>query len=181
MTAAALTPAMRRFVDYFGALGPRWGLPAEACRVHAYLYLVTGPVAEDDLATALDLNAKDVAVALGFLVEYRMVDGGEGAGWHSSGDPWDMLMTGLEQRRQRELPEALSTLRDCHRTALTEQSNGRAVVGQMAKMLALAEDLAAIDAGARRLSPAMLRGLVGIGGRAARTMDRVLGTRRGRR
>jgi hypothetical protein len=37
--------ATHRFVDYFGELGPLWGLPSDACRVHAYLYLVARPAA----------------------------------------------------------------------------------------------------------------------------------------
>ena len=176
----SLPTAMQRFVDYFGALGPRWGLPAAACRVHAYLYLVARPVPEGDIAAALELDGAELEEALGFLADYRMAEGSRGAAWHSSGDPWDMLLSGLEQRRRRELPEALSTLRDCHREALAAHDGGRAVAGQMAKMLALAEDLAAIDAGARHLSPQLLRGMVGLGGRAARTVDRIFGARRGR-
>jgi hypothetical protein len=50
----------------------------------------------------------------------------------------------------------------------------------MAKMRDLAEDLAAIEAQARHLSPRVLRGLVGVTGRAARAVDRAFGTRRGR-
>jgi DNA-binding transcriptional regulator GbsR (MarR family) len=176
----SLPTAMQRFVDYFGDLGPRWGLPAVACRVHAYLYLVAHPLPEGDIAAALELDGAELEEALSFLADYHMAAGTKGTAWHSSGDPWDMLLSGLEQRRRRELPEALTTLRDCHRDALAERNGGRAVAGQMAKMLALAEDLAAIDAGARHLSPRVLRGLVGIGGRAARSIDRVLGTRRGR-
>lgn len=176
----SLPTAMQRFVDYFGDLGPRWGLPAEACRVHAYLYLVARPVAEGDIAAVLNLDGAELEAALGFLADYRMAEGVDGECWHSSGDPWDMLLSGLEQRRQRELPLALDTLRDCHREALAERNGGRAIAGQMAKMLALAEDLAAVDAGARHMSPRVLRGLVGIGGRAARSIDRVLGARRGR-
>ena len=176
----SLPTAMQRFVDYFGDLGPRWGLPAAACRVHAYLYLVARPVPAGDIAAALELDGAELEEALSFLADYHMAAGTKGTAWHSSGDPWDMLLSGLEQRRRRELPEALRTLRDCHRDALAERNGGRAVAGQMAKMLALAEDLAAIDAGARHLSPRALRGLVGFGGRAARSIDRVLGTRRGR-
>jgi DNA-binding transcriptional regulator GbsR (MarR family) len=177
---APLSAAMQRFVDYFAELGPRWGLPAEACRVHAYLYLVAMPVAEDEMASVLALDAAAVAEALRFLVAYRMVDGAEDARWRSSGDPWDMLLSGLEQRRQRELPLALATLRDCHREALAERTPGRAVAVQMGKMLALAEDLAAIDAQAQRLSPRLLRGLVGISGRAARFADRAFRTGKGK-
>lgn len=180
MTGEATSPAVARFVDYFGALGQRWGLPAEACRVHAYLYLVARPVPESDLAAALRLDAAAFRDALAFLIEYRMVDRQAPASWRTDGDPWDMLLRGLEQRRQRELPAALSTLRDCHREALAEKAAGRSVAGQIGKVLELVEDLAALDAQAQRLSPRLLRGLVGISGRAARLADRAFRTGRGK-
>lgn len=180
MTAAPLAPAGQRFVDYFGELGPRWGLPAGACRVHAYLYLVDRAVPEADLAATLGLTAADLKDALDFLADYRMAAQRDAGAWHGSGDPWEMLLSGLEQRRRRELPLALDTLRSCHREALAERNGSRASAGQIGKMLALAEDLAAIEAGARHLSPQALRGLVGLGGCAARTIDRVFGTRRGK-
>jgi len=39
---------------------------------------------------------------------------------------------------------------------------------QIARLLDLVEDIAAIDAQARRLSPATLRGLLGVGARISR-------------
>jgi len=45
-------------------------------------------------------------------------------------------------------------------------------------VLDLAEDLASIDAQARRLSPRFMRQMVGLSGRAARFMDRAFGGRR---
>lgn len=180
MKADTRSSAVRRFVDYFSDLGPRWGLPAEACRVHAYLYLCAKPVPEKDIATALALETEQLTKALAFLVDYRIVDSLGSKSWRTSGDPWDMLLRGLEQRRRRELPSALSTLRECRCEALAEPAAGQSVAGQIGKMLELVEDLAAIDTQAKRLSPQTLRGLVGISGRAARFIDRAFGTKRGR-
>jgi hypothetical protein len=52
-----------------------------------------------------------------------------------------------------------------------------AVAGQIGKLLALAEDLTAIDTQMSRLSPRALRQVVGLGGRAARFIDRAFGGR----
>ena len=180
MTADGPAPAVQHFVDYFGELGPRWGLPADACRVHAYLYLVAAPVTEARIRTTLLLDAEQLTAALAFLIDYRMAERLGVARWRTSGDPWDMLLRGLEQRRRRELPAALSTLRDCHREALADGSGGRSTAAQIGKMLSLVEDLAAIDTQARRLSPRVLKGLVGVSGRAARFMDRAFGARGGK-
>ena len=179
MTAASLTPAMRRFVDFFGGLGPRWGLQADPCRVHAYLYLVARPTAEADIAGALGVDGEAVAAALAYLDRWRMVGRAGSALWQVCGDPWDMLMSGLEERRRDEIDPALSTLRDCRAEALRDRDPG--VGRRISAVLDLVEDLAAIDTQARRLSPRFMRQVVGLSGRAARFMDRAFGGRRGGR
>jgi DNA-binding transcriptional regulator GbsR (MarR family) len=171
--------AMRRLIDFLGELGPRWGLPAAACRVHGYLYLVARPVTATELGRALELDEPALGDALAWLADYRLVERDHAAAWRTDSDPWELMMRALEQRRQREIAPALDLLRDCQRAALAESGRDRAVASQIGKLLALAEDLAAIDTQARRLSPRALRQMIGIGGRAARFMERTFG-RRGR-
>lgn len=178
MTAGLPTAAMRRFVDYFGELGPRWGLPAEACRVHAYLYLIARPSPEGDIADALALEHASVAEALAFLVDYQLVDRVAPASWQTSGDPWDMLLRGLEQRRRRELPPALATMRACQDEAMADGTTEPAVARQIGRMMTLMEQLAALESRAQHLSPRLFRGVLGASGRAARFVDRAFGSRR---
>ena len=84
MTADGPAPAVQHFVDYFGELGPRWGLPADACRVHAYLYVVAAPVTEARVRTALSLDAEQLTAALAFLIDYRMAEQLGAARWRTS-------------------------------------------------------------------------------------------------
>jgi len=177
VTATAMPRAMRRLIDFFGELGPRWGLPAAACRVHGYLYLVARPVTATELGSSLELDDSALGDALAWLADYRLVERDHAAAWRTDSDPWELMMRALEQRRQREIAPALDLLRDCQRAALGESGRDRAVGSQIGKLLALAEDLAAIDTQARRLSPRALRQMIGIGGRAARFMDRTFGRR----
>jgi DNA-binding transcriptional regulator GbsR (MarR family) len=174
-----VTPAIRNFIEFFGALGPRWGLDANGCRVHAYLYLMSRGIAEAEMAEALGLAKTDVANALAYLHGYRMVERAGPSLWQTGSDPWNMLLSGLEERRRREIGPALAVLRDCQARALADGDTDRAVGMRIGKLLALVEDLAAIDAQARRLSPQLLRGIVGVSGRAARFIDRAFGTKKG--
>jgi DNA-binding transcriptional regulator GbsR (MarR family) len=174
-----VTPATQRFVDYFGELGPRWGLQREACRVHALLYLLGRASSEAEIGSALGLEAAACAEALAYLEVYRMVERATDGLWRTGGDPWDMLVSGLEERRRREIGPALATLRACRQAALDDTANDRAVSLRIGKLLALVEDLAALDNQTRRLPPQLLRGLVGLSGRAARLFDRALGGKRG--
>jgi len=171
--------AQRRFADYFGELGPRWGLPADACRVHAYLYVSAGARPEADIAATLSLGQAALAEALAYLTDYEMVARAGASRWQTSDDPWAMLVGGLEQRRRRELPLALATLKACHREALAEETADPAPAGRIAKVLSLVEDLAALDTQARRLPPRLLRAFIGVSGRAARILNRGFGANHG--
>lgn len=178
MSASGLTPAMRSFVDFFGEVGPRWGLPADACRVHAYLYMQARPCPEASIAAALPLDEASLRSALDFLADYQMVTTSSGQ-WRTSADPWEAMFGGLEARRRREMPQALSVLRDCRTQAQSDGATSRLAGFQIARMLELAEDLVAIDRQAQRLSPQTLRGLLTMSGRAVKMLDRFLGPRRG--
>jgi hypothetical protein len=71
---------------------------------------------------------------------------------------------------------ALDLLRACQADLQKDTGAGRIANNQIAKLIALAEDLAAIDVQARRLSPGTLRRLVGFGGRVGRLLGRTPGT-----
>jgi len=179
MSAAPASPAMRRLIDFLGELGPRWGLPPGACRAHGYLYLVARPATEGDVAAAVKLADGDLADALKWLVDYGLIERTSAGAWRTESDPWELMMRALEERRRREIAPALDLLRECRRAALTEEGRDRVVALQIGKLLELAEDVAAIDMQARRLSPRALRQMIGIGGRAARFIDRTFGRRDG--
>jgi DNA-binding transcriptional regulator GbsR (MarR family) len=175
VTRSRLPPPMRRFIDYLGELGPRWGLPSGPCRVHGYLYAIARPATEADLRGALDLKGPELAEALTWLTDFRLVTRADGA-WRTDTDPWELLLRALEERRRREIDPALDLLRDCQREMTADGAGGKTASAQIAKLIALVEDLAAIDMQARRLSPQTLRRLVGLGGRVGRLINRTLRT-----
>ena len=174
MTAAPR--ALDRVVEFLGELGPRWGLPAEACRVHGHIFLLAKPVTETELREALELSDTALRQALDWLVDYGLVERVRGDAWRTESDPWELMVRALEERQRRELGPALNLLRDCQREALAERGQ-RTVATQVGKLLQLAEDIAAINAQAQRLSPWALRQMIGLGGLAARLVDRTLGRR----
>jgi DNA-binding transcriptional regulator GbsR (MarR family) len=170
-----MTGAVDRLIAFLGDLGPRWGLPAEPCCVHGYLYLHARPVSEQEICTALNLDRSAVESALAWLCDYRLVEGTSGGEWRTDSDPWELMVRALDQRRQREAGPALDILRACRSEAAADRDHDPVIYRQIHKLLALAEDLSALDQHARRLSPKTLRQMVGIGGRAARFLDRTFG------
>jgi DNA-binding transcriptional regulator GbsR (MarR family) len=172
MSGTPRSPALDRVTDYLAELGARWGLPAEACRVHGYLYLVARPVAETELGEAVNLGKTALADALAWLADYRLVERARGGAWRTGTDPWDLMMSALQERQRREIGPALDVLRESRHDALAEAGASRTVASQIGKLLRLVEDIAAINKHAERLPSAAVRQMVGLGGMAARFLDR---------
>ncbi len=175
MTVTKTSPAMKRVVDFLGDVGSRWGLPAEACRLHGYLYLIAKPLGEAELRTELSLGEEAFGEALAWLADYRLIERAHSNAWRSDSDPWDLMMRALEERQRREVGPALDLLRDCRHAALAEGMHQRKVAFQIDKLLGLLEDLAAIGRQSQRLSPSTIRRMMGLGGLAARVLDRTFG------
>jgi len=180
MSGTPQSPALERVIAYLAELGTRWGLPAEACRVHGYLYLVARPIAETELREALKLSETALTHVLAWLADYRLVERARGGAWRTGTDPWDLMMRALQERQRREVGPALDLLRDCRRAAQAEAGPSRTVAGQIGKLERLVEDIAAINRQAERLPPAAVRQMVGLGGMAARLLDRTFLNRRER-
>ncbi|MDA0239357.1 MAG: hypothetical protein O3A84_04930 [Proteobacteria bacterium] len=178
MTSDSLSPAIKRFIDYFGNLGPRWGLSADACRIHALVYVLNRPVSNKEISESLGLNKHTLRDAIDYLIDYKMIFECSPSIWTTSGDPWEMLMVGLEERRKRELPLALETLQQCQEEARSDDGTEQTSADQIGKMLNLVGGLGAIDAQFRRLPPRLVRGLVDVSSKAARMFGGVPANRR---
>ena len=175
MNRNRLPRPMRRFIDYLGELGPRWGLPSNPCRVHGYLYVIARPATEDELRGAAGLEGSELAEALAWLAEHRLVTNADGS-WRTDSDPWVLLLRALEERRRREIDPALDLLRACQREMGTASATDKTASIQIGKLITLVEDLADINMQARRLSPHTLRRIISVGGRVGRLIDRTLRT-----
>jgi len=169
-----LTPAALTIVNWLGAVGPRWGLPGPACRIHALLYLAARPIQAASIAQLLNLGDDELSEGLAWLVAEALAEEAP-AGWRADVDPWELMLKSLDRRRAREIAEARAVIEEWNRDHRDEHP---AVVQQANRLFALVEDIGALDTGARALSPTTIRRLVGLGGRAARLLDRANGRRR---
>jgi DNA-binding transcriptional regulator GbsR (MarR family) len=164
-----------RIVTWLGEIGPRWGLPEVACRVHAVLYLTAKPIPADAFPDLLGLDFRQTADAFDWLEAHGLVEASP-SGWRTGVDPWALMMQTLEKRRTEELEQARTVINHWRR----EPEHGDPLVSRQAeRLIDLVEDIAAIDAGTRGLSSATTRRLIGLGGRAARLFGN--GGARGRR
>jgi len=169
MSGSPLSPGSIAIIDWLGTLGPRWGLPGEACRVHGLLFLIARPLSASEIVVALAMDELAVQEALTWLSEDRLAVQGP-AGWSTQADPWMLVMQALEVRREREMATAQSVHEAWERS---RQGEDPIVERQARRLFDLVKDVASIEAGARRLSPGTMRTLIGIGGRAARLAGRL--------
>lgn len=160
------TDAAGAFAEVFASLGAAWGLPEAACRLHAFAFVHGRPISPADLADGAGLTPTEAGEALGFLEEYELA-------WRDArglvrvhDDPWDALLKGLDQRRARDLPDVRAALVDAKRGA----APGTVEARQIGKLVALIDDLTAVHAQAFRLPSSVLRGALGVSGRAARLL-----------
>ncbi|NOT42573.1 MAG: hypothetical protein HOP13_19020 [Alphaproteobacteria bacterium] len=169
--AATPSAAMRQFVDYFAELGPRWGLSAATARVHAFLYLADGPTVADVVARALAMSDDEITAALSDLAQWKMAEQTAG-GWFVGDDPWELLVTGLEERRKREMPEALAIMQSCVAQAEKDGATPSQAKAKMADMLSLIRDLEAIHPSRQMLSSRAMRQIISLGASASRFFKR---------
>ncbi|GEM_PF-1130101 len=169
--AGSPTAAMLQFADYFAELGPRWGLRSATARVHAFLYLADGPTTADVVARALQMSDEDVGAALTDLTDWKMAER-TAAGWVVGDDPWELLVTGLEERRKREMPEALALMKACVAQAESDGATPGQAKDKMADMLSLIRDLEAIHPSRQILSSRAMRQIISFGASASRLFKR---------
>ncbi len=172
-SAVDVTEPMRRFIDYFGELGPRWGIRAETSMAHALLYLAERPLDRDAVAAGVGIPKPRATAALRDLCGWEMATKGQDGRWRVGGQPWDLLFKALEARRRQEIAPALETLRACSADALADAETTTGVWQRIDGVRVLVEDLAAIDAHAQRLPRTLIPRLVRATGTASRLARRM--------
>lgn len=170
--AARSAQATGRLLDWLADVGPRWGVPAEACRVHGFLYLGGRAASPDEIARAAGLAPAEVESGLAWLEQHRVVSCDASGRWTTGSDPWEIVVAALSVRREQEMRPARAVLDQSHADAVGDP----ALALRIARLRDLVDDIAAIDAQAQRLSPATLRRLLGAGGTAARLFGRAFGS-----
>jgi DNA-binding transcriptional regulator GbsR (MarR family) len=168
-----LTAPVKEFISYFSELGPRWGLNADTCLVHALLYLSGSSLTKEEIKAACDLTDREANAAVTDLLQWKVASETERGIRINGGEPVDLMFSALEERGRREIQQALELLRSCESKALKDDEIPDVAAKKISAMLKLVEDLAALDSQSRRITSRPFSRLVGFGGRTARLVNRV--------
>ena len=110
-----LTDAMRQFILHWGEMGTRWGVNRTVAQVHALLYLSPEPLTAEDIADTLSVARSNVSTSLKELQNWNLVQIDNRIGdrrdyFHTSSDVWQLFLTIVEQRVEREILPTVTML-----------------------------------------------------------------------
>ncbi|MBR9829798.1 MAG: MarR family transcriptional regulator [Oceanospirillales bacterium] len=113
-----LSPTMQTFILHWGEMGSRWGVNRTVAQIHALLYLVGEPLTAEKITDTLGVARSNVSTSLRELQSWGLVQVSQKLGdrrdyFASQQEVWDIFMTIMEGRKQRELDPTLTTLRNC--------------------------------------------------------------------
>jgi DNA-binding transcriptional regulator GbsR (MarR family) len=168
---------MQRYVLHWGEMGTRWGVNRSVAQIHALLYLAGQPMPAEEIADTLDLARSNVSTSLRELQGWRLVQlthvlGDRRDHFEAKRDVWDMLMTIVEERKQREIDPTIETLRGCVAEAEKDAQTPAEVKERIGAMLTFIETLDQWYAEVRTIPRPTLVKLMRLGARVARFVTR---------
>jgi DNA-binding transcriptional regulator GbsR (MarR family) len=163
-----LSGATREFVLHWGEMGTRWGVNRTVAQVHALLYLSSEPLTAEEIAETLSVARSNVSNSLKELQNWNLAHVAHRMGdrrdfFQTSHDVWELFMTVIEQRVEREIEPTLAVL---HRCAAEAQAGRAAQPETAARIRSLTEFLQEMHdwySEMKKLPPATLRSLLRTG------------------
>ncbi len=168
-----LTPVIERYVLHWGEMGTRWGVNRSVAQIHALLFLAGRPMTAEEIAETLDLARSNVSTSLRELQGWHLVTlthvfGDRRDHFEAKRDSWDMLLTIVEERKQREIDPTIETLRQCVADAERDRETPQEVKQRIEQMLTFVQTLTRWYEDVRRIPKPTLVKLMNLGAKVAR-------------
>jgi DNA-binding transcriptional regulator GbsR (MarR family) len=161
-----LTKAGRKFILHWGEMGSRWGVNRTVAQVHALLYLSAEHLTAEDIAEALSVARSNVSTSLRELQNWHLVQATHQLGdrrefFSTSHDVWQLFLTVVQQRVEREIEPTITALGRLATEARAEKQPE--VAARIAGMHAFLEEMHGWYQQMTKLSPNTLHSLVNLG------------------
>jgi len=162
----ALSNAGREFILHWGEMGSRWGVNRTVAQVHALLYLSAEPLTAENIAEALSVARSNVSTCLRELQNWELVQASHQMGdrrefFSTSHDVWQLFLTVVRQRVEREIEPTIAAL-----DRLATEAHGEKqpeVTARIAGMHAFLQEMHGWYQQMTKLPPNTLRSLVKVG------------------
>jgi DNA-binding transcriptional regulator GbsR (MarR family) len=161
-----LSKAAREFILHWGEMGSRWGVNRTVAQVHALLYLSVEPLTAEDIAETLSVARSNVSTSLRELQNWQLVHATHQMGdrrdfFTTSHDVWQLFLTVLQQRVEREIEPTIAALDRLEAEARAEKQPE--VTTRIGAMHAFLQEVHGWYQQMSKLPPSTLRSLVNIG------------------
>jgi len=161
-----LTKAARAFILHWGEMGTRWGVNRTVAQVHALLYLSGEPLTAEDIAETLSVARSNVSTSLRELQNWQLVQAAHQMGdrrdfFSTSHDVWQVFLTVVQQRVEREIEPTIAALARLAAEARGEKQPE--ITARIAGMHALLQELHGWYQQMTKLPSPTLRSLVKLG------------------
>ncbi len=175
----ALSDSTREFILHWGEMGARWGVNRSVAQVHALLYLSPDPLTAETISEQLSVARSNVSTSLRELQNWNLVQVSHQMGdrrdfFSTSHDIWQLFLTVIEQRVEREIEPTIAALgklaasrpasRDARgRTAAERVAAERIVTERIKAMHDFLQEMHNWYRQMSKLPAGTLRNLIGIG------------------
>jgi DNA-binding transcriptional regulator GbsR (MarR family) len=172
-----LTDSTKQFILHWGEMGTRWGVNRTVAQVHALLYLSPEAMTAEEIAETLSVARSNVSTSLKELQNWNLVQVESRMGdrrdyFQTAADVWTLFLTVIEQRVDREIVPTLTMLRRCAAEAQAERPAQPVVRARIVAMQSFLEEIYGWYNQIRKLPPASLRSLIGIGSGITRLLPK---------
>jgi DNA-binding transcriptional regulator GbsR (MarR family) len=161
-----LSKSAGEFILHWGEMGSRWGVNRTVAQVHALLYLSPEPLTAEDIAETLSVARSNVSTSLHELQNWQLVKATHLMGdrrdfFSASSDVWQLFLTVLQQRVEREIEPTIAALGRIAMEARAEKQPE--VTARITNMHDFLQEMSGWYQQMTKLPPSTLRSLIGLG------------------
>jgi DNA-binding transcriptional regulator GbsR (MarR family) len=147
-------------------MGSRWGVNRTVAQVHALLYLSAEPLTAEDIADTLSVARSNVSTSLRELQNWQLVQATHQMGdrrdfFSTSQDVWQLFLTVVQQRVEREIEPTIAALGRLAAEARAEKQPE--ITERIAGMHSFLQEMHGWYQQMIKLPPGTLRSLVSVG------------------
>jgi DNA-binding transcriptional regulator GbsR (MarR family) len=170
-----LSNAGREFILHWGEMGNRWGVNRTVAQVHALLYLSPEPLTAEDISETLSVARSNVSTSLRELQNWQLVQATHQMGdrrdfFSTSQDVWQLFVTVLQQRVEREIQPTITALARLADEARAEDQPQ--VTARIASMHSFLVEVHGWYGQMAKLPPSTLRRLMSVGAGVTKWLPR---------
>jgi DNA-binding transcriptional regulator GbsR (MarR family) len=184
-TKIVMTPAIQRFILYWGDMGQTWGVNRSVAQIHALLFVAGRPMNAEEIADALEIARSNVSTSIRDLTNWGLVRRAPQIGdrrdhFEAEGDVWEMASKIVAIRKAREIDPAAEVLKSCLDAARADPAAPPEAVRRLTEMKALIDLLDGWYEQMNRVPKSQLLPLIRLGSKAVELLGPLLGKKQGK-